>query len=163
MKNAGKEPQKNTWGNLIKNYNNNARGNVEQFSICSSDSIWADEERRNEYIDSKIRNAENAAQHPIYLNNLTRFDPQNAYVSSTYKRRQSKFDNDELTSDRKNNDINYANEQCYQVKWNLCFFLDAYIEFSQKKRELIGDLIVGTNQILDRFAGRLIKQYGRKE
>lgn len=123
MKNAGKEPQKNTWGNLIKNYNNNARGNVEQFSICSSDSIWADEERRNEYIDSKIRNAENAAQHPIYLNNLTRFDPQNAYVSSTYKRRQSKFDNDELTSDRKNNDINYANEQCYQVKWNPFFWL----------------------------------------
>lgn len=122
MKNAGKEPQKNTWGNLIKNYNNNARGNVEQFSICSSDSIWADEERRNEYIDSKIaiaqRNAENSMQpHPIYLNNFTRFDNQNAYVNSSFnKRRQSKFDNDEVASDRKNNDINYTNEQCYQVK-----------------------------------------------
>lgn len=123
MKNAGKEPQKNTWGNLIKNYNNNARGNVEQFSICSSDSIWEDEERRNEYIDSKMaiahRNAENSSQHLMYLNNLTRFD-QNAYANPTYKRRQSKFDNnDELTSDRKNNDNNYTNEQCYQVNGNI--------------------------------------------
>lgn len=119
LKNAGKEPQKNTWGNLIKNYNNNARGNVEQFSICSSDSIWEDEERRNEYIESKIgiahRNAENSSQHPMYLNNLTTRYDQNAYVNPTYKRRQSKFDNDELTSDRKTNDINYTNEQCYQV------------------------------------------------
>lgn len=126
MKNAGKEPQKNTWGNLIKNYNNNARGNVEQFSICSSDSIWEDEERRNEYIESKIgiahRNAENLAQqHPIYLNNFARFDHQNTYANATaYKRRQSKFENnDELASDRKHSDINYTNEQCYQVKYIL--------------------------------------------
>lgn len=54
LKNAGKEPQKKTWGTLIKSYNNNARGNVEQFSICSSDSIWEDEERRNDYIESKF-------------------------------------------------------------------------------------------------------------
>lgn len=32
--------QKKSWGNLIKNYNFSAKGNVEQFSICSSDSIW---------------------------------------------------------------------------------------------------------------------------
>lgn len=29
---------------MIKNYNFSARGNVEQFSICSSDSIWAHQE-----------------------------------------------------------------------------------------------------------------------
>lgn len=114
MKNAGNEPQKNTWGNLIKNYNNNARGNVEQFSICSGDSIWDDEERRNEYIESKLalahRNAENASQHPIFLNNLARFE-QNAYANPLYKLKQSKFDKDEL----KSNDINLSNEQCYQV------------------------------------------------
>lgn len=43
LKNSGREPQKKTWGNLIKNYNTNAKGNVEQFSICSGDSIWGDD------------------------------------------------------------------------------------------------------------------------
>ncbi|GAB0087286.1 uncharacterized protein DMENIID0001_015790 [Sergentomyia squamirostris] len=42
LKNSGKEPAKKTWGHLIKNYNTNAKGNVEQFSICSADSIWGD-------------------------------------------------------------------------------------------------------------------------
>lgn len=42
LKNSGHDPVKKTWGNLIKNYNNNAKGNVEQFSICSSDSIWGE-------------------------------------------------------------------------------------------------------------------------
>lgn len=37
--------QKKPWGSLIKNYNFSARGNVEQFSICSSDSIWEDPQR----------------------------------------------------------------------------------------------------------------------
>lgn len=50
LKNAGREPQKKTWGHLIKNYNTSANGNVEQFSICSSDSIWGDEERANALI-----------------------------------------------------------------------------------------------------------------
>lgn len=115
LKNAGKEPQKNTWGNLIKNYNNNARGNVEQFSICSDDSIWEDEERRNEYLESKMgishRNADNSMQHPMYL---THFN-QNACINPTYKHRQSKLVADERTSDRNNVELNYANEQCYQV------------------------------------------------
>jgi hypothetical protein len=34
--------QKKSWGNLIKNYNFSAKGNVEQFSICSHDSIWGE-------------------------------------------------------------------------------------------------------------------------
>lgn len=102
---------------MIKNYNNNARGNVEQFSICSSDSIWEDEERRNEYIESKMaiahRNAENQPQRPIYLNNITRFD-QTAYINSTYKHRPNKFENDD-DDDRKTYEANNTNEQCYQV------------------------------------------------
>jgi hypothetical protein len=44
LKNSGREPQKTTWGSLIKSYNDNARGNVEQFSISSNDSIWSDTE-----------------------------------------------------------------------------------------------------------------------
>ncbi|XP_059617843.1 homeobox protein Mohawk isoform X2 [Phlebotomus argentipes] len=46
LKNSGKEPAKKTWGHLIKNYNTNAKGNVEQFSICSGDSIWGDNSPR---------------------------------------------------------------------------------------------------------------------
>lgn len=40
MKNTSN--QKKSWGNLIKNYNFSAKGNVEQFSICSGDSIWGE-------------------------------------------------------------------------------------------------------------------------
>ncbi|XP_055639831.1 uncharacterized protein LOC129777538 isoform X2 [Toxorhynchites rutilus septentrionalis] len=42
LKNSGHDPAKKTWGILIKNYNTNAKGNVEQFSICSGDSIWGE-------------------------------------------------------------------------------------------------------------------------
>lgn len=48
LKNSGRERQRKNWGNLIKHYNNNAKGNVEQFSICSSDSIWEEELLFNE-------------------------------------------------------------------------------------------------------------------
>ncbi|KAJ8958835.1 hypothetical protein NQ318_019597 [Aromia moschata] len=44
LKNAGKEPQQKTWGDLIKTYNNQVQGNVEHFSICSDDSIWEEPE-----------------------------------------------------------------------------------------------------------------------
>ncbi|XP_075152961.1 uncharacterized protein LOC142226711 isoform X2 [Haematobia irritans] len=49
LKNAEREKSKKSWGHLIKNYNTNAKGNVEQFSISSEDSIWEEEEqfRRN--------------------------------------------------------------------------------------------------------------------
>jgi len=38
--------QKKSWCNLIKNYNVSAKGNVEQFSICSADSIWGEHRDR---------------------------------------------------------------------------------------------------------------------
>lgn len=47
---------------------------MEQFSICSSDSIWEDEERRNEYFESKFghhRDIENY-MHTIHYNDLQR-------------------------------------------------------------------------------------------
>ncbi|XP_037927973.1 iroquois-class homeodomain protein irx-1-B isoform X2 [Teleopsis dalmanni] len=37
------EHEQKTWGQLIKNYNSNARGNVEQFSISSENSIWEED------------------------------------------------------------------------------------------------------------------------
>ena len=44
LKNAGSEVPHHTWGNLIKCYNTKAQGNVEQFSLCSDDSIWEEQD-----------------------------------------------------------------------------------------------------------------------
>lgn len=44
--------QKKSWGNLIKNYNFSAKGNVEQFSICSGDSIWGEAQKLDDSLDS---------------------------------------------------------------------------------------------------------------
>ncbi|RZF39225.1 hypothetical protein LSTR_LSTR010319 [Laodelphax striatellus] len=40
LKKSSRERNRCTWGNLIKDYNTKAQGNVEQFSISSDDSIW---------------------------------------------------------------------------------------------------------------------------
>ncbi|XP_055390234.1 homeobox protein 2 isoform X2 [Condylostylus longicornis] len=54
LKNSGKEPVRRSWGNLIKNYNTSAKGNVEQFSISSNDSIWGEEENNsNNYMNDE--------------------------------------------------------------------------------------------------------------
>ncbi|KAL1124284.1 hypothetical protein AAG570_002053, partial [Ranatra chinensis] len=39
LKNSSRNTEE-SWGHLIKDYNNKAKGNVEQFSISSDDSIW---------------------------------------------------------------------------------------------------------------------------
>lgn len=41
-----------TWGHLIRSYNDQAHGNVEQFSICSDDSIWS-ESNQDLHIDDE--------------------------------------------------------------------------------------------------------------
>lgn len=121
LKNAGKEPQKNTWGNLIKNYNNNARGNVEQFSISSTDSIWEDEERRNEYLESKLGACRKGEPPSVYYNNLLRFE-QSDYVNPTYVNPDSELDksNTKTNVDGKCDDKNLSDEQCYQVNHIVC-------------------------------------------
>lgn len=60
LKNSEREKSKKSWGHLIKHYNNNAKGNVEQFSISSEDSIWEEEEqqRRMKLNERALRNAE---------------------------------------------------------------------------------------------------------
>lgn len=93
---------------------------MEQFSICSNDSIWEDEERRNEYIESKLnsnRNGENASQ-PMYFNNFIRFD-QNSHVKPAYNKNYNTFKKTELLSqsaDDKSGGTNHPNEECYQVR-----------------------------------------------
>lgn len=56
LKGASQEENRRTWTNLIKSYNTSAKGNVEQFSICSSDSIWEENEdlRKNDDVDGLV-------------------------------------------------------------------------------------------------------------
>lgn len=42
LKNVNSDRNQQTWGHLIRTYNDSAQGNVEQFSICSDDSIWSE-------------------------------------------------------------------------------------------------------------------------
>ncbi|GBP96069.1 hypothetical protein EVAR_68467_1 [Eumeta japonica] len=55
LKNVHSDKNQKTWGHLIRTYNNQAQGNVEQFSICSDDSIWSEPEPNftdNEIVDA---------------------------------------------------------------------------------------------------------------
>ncbi|OWR44559.1 homeobox protein Mohawk [Danaus plexippus] len=45
LKNVNADRNQLTWGHLIRTYNDRAQGNVEQFSICSDDSIWSEPEQ----------------------------------------------------------------------------------------------------------------------
>lgn len=126
LKNAGKEPQKNTWGHLIKNYNTNAHGNVEQFSICSNDSIWEDEQRQAEYFEQKHAN-ENADNY--HQSSNVYFDGYHKIVDTGYDHMpyESNGDCDEYTKDetsaqsydnksRKSSlESCISREQCYKV------------------------------------------------
>lgn len=120
MKNAGKEPQKKTWGNLIKNYNNNARGNVEQFSICSNDSIWEDEERRNDYLESKFGEHRdiNKFAHAIYYNDLQRL--QQFAMENRHQR------SEQLISALHSEQVGNGAEFCVRLNLNKYFFLHIY-------------------------------------
>ncbi|XP_060517835.1 putative iroquois-class homeodomain protein irx-1 isoform X2 [Cylas formicarius] len=83
LKNAGKEPQKRTWGDLIKTYNSQVQGNVEHFSICSDDSIWEEPEDDFEQSDDRTIESGSSTYSQIYNNNNG--DPHNQchFISST--------------------------------------------------------------------------------
>ncbi|KAL4712990.1 hypothetical protein ACJJTC_012060 [Scirpophaga incertulas] len=61
LKNVNLDRNQQTWSHLIRTYNDRAQGNVEQFSICSEDSIWSETDNISpsdlldmepEYVDS---------------------------------------------------------------------------------------------------------------
>lgn len=68
LKNSGHDPIKKTWGNLIKNYNTNAKGNVEQFSICSEDSIWGENGEDSQGSRSPPSGNFSKRSYPTYIN-----------------------------------------------------------------------------------------------
>ncbi|XP_018569644.1 iroquois-class homeodomain protein irx-3 isoform X2 [Anoplophora glabripennis] len=98
LKNAGKEPQQKTWGDLIKTYNNQVQGNVEHFSICSDDSIWEEPDTYSNFDDEindrisidKKKSTSASADHSYtypdkkcFNNNNSDVQNQCYYVSST--------------------------------------------------------------------------------
>lgn len=81
LKNSGSEPQKKSWGHLIKSYNRQVQGNVEHFSICSEDSIWQEPEmaengKMEKYNVSKLVSEINAVNFTSFSNekNQSLFD-----------------------------------------------------------------------------------------
>lgn len=121
LKNAGKEPQKNTWGHLIKNYNHNARGNVEQFSICSNDSIWEDEERRAEYFERKRNQGENENYYNKYIDasyETVKYSASNRDSYDTFASEEKSHLGDFVDNESENRRrliARISTEQCYQV------------------------------------------------
>lgn len=127
LKNAGREPQKKTWGHLIKNYNTSANGNVEQFSICSSDSIWGDEERANAIIydfdstsecyrnsmDYNCNEFEDAQRQPLQHNGKQSGDLDYKEYYSTVNNIRTEY--------TKRHTGAFSKEQCFQVCFS--FFL----------------------------------------
>lgn len=77
LKNAGSEARQRTWGNLIKSYNTQAQGNVEQFSICSDDSIWEEEEEEEDESETELMGVTTVSTSPSalsYAANTTAMD-----------------------------------------------------------------------------------------
>ncbi|XP_058062888.1 uncharacterized protein LOC131212854 [Anopheles bellator] len=104
LKNSGNDPVRKTWGNLIRHYNTNARGNVEQFSICSSDSIWSVAE--GEDSQDSLRHSPRPPEHVLGTM---------AYVKFSTSHSRSKYDgfghahptvNNNISSGRNNNSSN---------------------------------------------------------
>ncbi|XP_014278956.1 homeobox protein Mohawk isoform X2 [Halyomorpha halys] len=67
------QSKEGSWGRLIKGYNNQAKGNVEQFSISSDDSIWeetafsADSDTNCDYEEETIEREHCYTERPTLL------------------------------------------------------------------------------------------------
>lgn len=90
LKNAGKEPQPKTWGDLIKTYNDQVQGNVEHFSICSDDSIWEDSDKNFDYCSETyetsteyLNTTKQFHETTHFNNNANELQNQCYYISST--------------------------------------------------------------------------------
>lgn len=83
LKNAGKEPQRKTWGHLIKTYNSQVHGNVEHFSICSEDSIW--HEMEQEHLEDQLTPNSSSQSSPSGIQSPTNVHPYGkSYTYNSY-------------------------------------------------------------------------------
>ncbi|XP_026468991.1 homeobox protein Mohawk-like [Ctenocephalides felis] len=134
LKNSGGEPQRRSWSNLIKSYNSQANGNLEQFSISSDDSIWAEPGReannRNEdahgykrrmmrrYLDGLERLDEPENKTPLlarWLESAANFRPQTRRDCSAWDVPKSSKSPSKETNSRQYNKWNVANSNQNQT------------------------------------------------
>ncbi|XP_063617671.1 homeobox protein Mohawk-like [Cydia splendana] len=66
LKNVNADRNQQTWGHLIRTYNDRAQGNVEQFSISSDDSIWSEPEPTSSNYESLDFETEHDSPEPHY-------------------------------------------------------------------------------------------------
>ncbi|XP_052866303.1 uncharacterized protein LOC128272519 isoform X2 [Anopheles cruzii] len=123
LKNSGNDPVRKTWGNLIRHYNTNARGNVEQFSICSSDSIWSAGEGDDS--QDSFRNSPPPEHHVLAAGGGRHHETAGsamAYVKFATSHGRSKYDgfvhghptvNNNISSCRNNNSNSNSNGRKY--------------------------------------------------
>jgi len=108
--------QKKSWGNLIKNYNFSARGNVEQFEINSGDSIWGDGNESLDF-DSFDEDSDTEAQDLSKPTNDMHFDDQQfkaALTSMAQSLPNRSFFNSQSSTQFAMNFLAQA-QQCFQI------------------------------------------------
>ncbi|XP_059060641.1 homeobox protein Mohawk isoform X4 [Achroia grisella] len=104
LKNVNADRNQPTWGHLIRTYNDRAQGNVEQFSICSDDSIWSEHGQNSPNpesldIDNGLMNS------PEYM---TEYQQTESDTSSTSKERYEVYNN--------NSYVGVNNNECGESK-----------------------------------------------
>lgn len=135
LKNSGREPSKKTWGNLIKNYNTNAKGNVEQFSICSGDSIWGDEGEMSQFSTGSSSSTDHNYDH--HMNERSQY--YQLYLNS---------------NNNNNNNINSSIN--YNVDDSKQFIDNQYREYLQKNQKLVHMQFNGSSlQVINNFTDNI--------
>ncbi|XP_055543673.1 uncharacterized protein DDB_G0283357 isoform X2 [Wyeomyia smithii] len=126
LKNSGNDPNRKTWGNLIKNYNNSAKGNVEQFSICSSDSIWGENGDDSQESRSPTQGFPKHSQYVHYTNssnNKINNNNNNKHGFMNYMAIMNRRNSELSDSDRNESySGNMFSDHCYTPK-NYCSML----------------------------------------
>ncbi|RZC42886.1 homeobox protein Mohawk, partial [Asbolus verrucosus] len=123
LKNAGKEPQRKTWGDLIKSYNSQVQGNVEHFSICSDDSIWeepetssgCDYEKPEETTNQPDHSYTTFTEHPTNNNDIQN---QCYFISSTTETETEPNPFSQSTNKYKNHIMEKYLRDCQKPEYN---------------------------------------------
>ncbi|KAJ8729327.1 hypothetical protein PYW08_000908 [Mythimna loreyi] len=94
LKNVNIDRNQQTWGHLIRTYNDRAQGNVEQFSICSDDSIWSESDPTNH--DDNLDNDGELTGSP---ETITEYHHDDSNTSSITKEKCVNFNNNSYKTD----------------------------------------------------------------
>ncbi|KAM3964611.1 uncharacterized protein ACR2FA_000999 [Aphomia sociella] len=100
LKNVNADRNQQTWGHLIRTYNDRAQGNVEQFSICSDDSIWS-EPGQNSPNPESLDIDNGLTDSPEHM---TDYQPTESDTSSTSKEKYEIYNNNSYDDGHNNND-----------------------------------------------------------